>query len=63
MPKAQYNEYGNAYGLYLTHTDRLNADLLAFSNPDQTETATGDAAGCGVVTSRNAAYSRDGIAW
>ena len=30
MPKAQYNEYGNAYGLYLTHTDRLNADLLAF---------------------------------
>jgi len=31
MPKAQYKEYGNAaHGLYLTHTDRLNADLLAF---------------------------------
>ena len=31
MPKAQYNEYGNAaHGLYLAHTDRLNADLLAF---------------------------------
>jgi len=31
MPKAQYNEYGNAaHGHYLAHTDRLNADLLAF---------------------------------
>jgi non-heme chloroperoxidase len=31
LPKAQYKEYGNAaHGLYLTHADRLNADLLAF---------------------------------
>ena len=28
---AQYKEYGNAaHGLYLTHADRLDADLLAF---------------------------------
>jgi len=31
VPAAQYMEYGNAaHGLYLTHADRLNADLLAF---------------------------------
>ena len=31
LPKAQYKESGNAaHGLYLTHADRLNADLLAF---------------------------------
>ena len=31
LPKAQYKEYGNAArGLYLTHANRLDADLLAF---------------------------------
>jgi len=31
VPTSQFKEYGNAaHGLYLTHADRLNADLLAF---------------------------------
>jgi non-heme chloroperoxidase len=31
MPTAQYKEHASAaHGLYLTHADQLNADLLAF---------------------------------